>query len=203
MVRQKYTSVDMSVSDFSSSDSSDVLDLQAVTALLSVSLFISFLATRSDQKTEYPLIDETLIIALLSDYTTIFSSHIDEVRDQLGILEASLVPDTEVAEALYDEAHSNSSERDSPKALALDGMDEDLTRMALNDPAPFDTQSGSPLSASSSSHLDVPSRSSRNSRSASVSASRTSDTTSPTSLVESEGGFEDDIALLKSLFPTM
>lgn len=203
MVRQKYTSVDMSVSDFSSSDPSDVLDLQAVTALLSVSSFIRFLGPLSDQKTEYPLIDETLIIALLSDYTTILSSHIDEVRDQLGILEASLVPDTEVAEALYDEAHSNSSERDSLKGLALDGMDEDLTRMALNDPAPFDTHSGSPPSASSSSHLDVPSRSSRNSRSASVSASRTSDTTPPTSLVESEGGFEDDIALLKSLFPTM
>jgi hypothetical protein len=164
--------------------------------------FILILRLRPDGKTEYPLIDETLIIALLSDYTVILSSHIDEVRDQLGILEASLVPDTDIGDTFHDDP--SSSDQSSTKGLALDGMDEEMTRMALNDPAPFeDEPSKSLLSASSSSHLDVLSHSSRHSQSASASGSRTSDATSPTSLVDSEGGFEDDIALLKSLFPAM
>ena len=124
------------------------------------------------------------------------------MRDQLGILEASLIPDTDIGDAFHDD--SPSSDQSSVKGLALDGMDEEMTRMALNDPAPFeDEHAGSPPSASSSSHPDIPSQSSRHSQPASVSGSRTSNATSPTSMVDSEGGFEDDIALLKSLFPTM
>ena len=202
MVRQKFTSVDMSTTGFSHSDPSDALDMAAVTALLSVSSSPKKFDQIADRKTEYPLIDETLIIALLSDYTTILSSHIDEVRDQLGILEASLVPDTDIGDALYDDDHSSGLEGSSG-GLALDGMDEDLTRMALNDPPPFeDEHPGSPPSASSS-HLEAPSRSSRHTQSTSPSGSRTSNATSPTSMVDSDSGFEDDVNLLKSLFPSM
>ncbi|WVW84768.1 hypothetical protein I302_106803 [Kwoniella bestiolae CBS 10118] len=46
---------------------------------------------------DYPLIDPTLILAILSDYpSSDLSAKIPEIKDQLGILEATLVPDPDL-----------------------------------------------------------------------------------------------------------
>lgn len=146
------------------------------------------------------MIDSTLIIALLSDYAPLLSCHLSEIRDQLGVLEATLVPDnisSDTNDSLLSTTESSTSEQ-------LSRGDEDLTvnkleRMALNDPPPF----SSVVPSDPKDHLDPLSSSSGLSRSTSASETRTSSTTSPTSLVDSEGGLDDDVELLRSLFPTV
>lgn len=131
----------------------------------------------------------------------------DEVRSQLGVIEATLVPDSDFPSDTFEQATDSHDVSSEPSASdvrdfeLLDSAQDRLTRLALNDPPPFAAEStGLPTSAPTL----APSSSSRPSRSTSVSGSRTSNTTSPTSLVDSEGegGFEDDLSLLKSLFPS-
>ncbi|KAK6908117.1 hypothetical protein L486_07491 [Kwoniella mangroviensis CBS 10435] len=46
---------------------------------------------------DYPLIDQPLILAILSDYpSSELKSKLPEIKDQLGILEATLVPDPDI-----------------------------------------------------------------------------------------------------------
>lgn len=126
------------------------------------------------------------------------------------MIEATLVPDPdypvgEISDTFNDGSDASSESTISDVAMS-DGVDgaavkERLTRLALNDPAPFAEQPGK----SASRKKDAASSSSRPSRTTSTFMSRASDATSPTSVVGSdqEGGFEDDISLLKSLFPSM
>jgi len=113
------------------------------------------------------------------------------VRSQLGIIEATLIPDTDVPEVVVHDDSEPSLDALSDTAVA--GVDHKLTQLALNNPPPF---------GATSAQLDT-SQSSKPSRSVSASGSRTSSTTSPTSVGDSDGGFEDDVTLLKSLFPSM
>ena len=140
------------------------------------------------------MIDSTLVIALLSDYSPLLSSNLDEIRDQLGVLEATLVPDDVTTEILSqpDQSDASTSEADRSEQ-GLTSIDHRLEKLALNGPSP----------CASEGLLEAPSGSSRKSTSTSASGSRTSTTTSPSSLVESEGGLDEDIAMLKSLFPSM
>ena len=116
------------------------------------------------------------------------------MRSQLGIIEATLIPDTDVPEVVV---HDDSEPSlDALSDNAVPDVDRKLAQLALNDPAPF---------AATPAQLQT-SLSSKPSRSASASGSRTSGTssiTSPTSVGEPDAGFEDDVTLLKSLFPSM
>ena len=116
------------------------------------------------------------------------------MRSQLGIIEATLVPDTDVPEVVV---HDDSEPSlDALSDNAVPDVDRKLAQLALNDPPPF---------AATPAQLQT-SLSSQPSRSASASGSRTSGTssiTSPTSVGEPDAGFEDDVTLLKSLFPSM
>lgn len=158
--------------------------------------------TQSNHQVEYPLIDTTLIIALLSDYSPLLNFHLDEIRSQLGVLEATLVPDSVASvpsadqESASSETTSTDRDADSEHDLA-DGVNSRLSQLALNGPPPF------AVSDNLHANIEATSGSSRLSQSSSISGSRASNNTSPTSLVDSEGGFEDDVQMLKSLFPTL
>lgn len=131
---------------------------------------------------EYPLLDQPLIIALLSDHDpSSLYAELPGIRDQLGILEASLVPDPE--EQAFGEII------DSVGLLAVD-----------TDEQPTSSSSAQSLNLSrttTSSDTDVDARGSVGTTPTSISAGAGAGGTGE------EEGFLDELELLRSLFPKM
>jgi hypothetical protein len=137
---------------------------------------------------DYPSIDQPLIMALMSDYEpSALLAKLPEIREQLGILEASLVPDTDNS-YIPDTSHDN---------------DEDLVQTTSSLSLGVKKKGGkrrkSPLSGTASTS-DSGLKSGR-------SANSQSTTTSPTSETEGEGedgeAYLDELELLGELFPTV
>lgn len=92
----------------------------------------------TDDQVDYPLIDQPLIIAILSDYDpSTLQSELPGIRDQLGILEATLVPDPD--DVLPDEFTQSQSEcrsqslsqsRSEGQSQSVSTEEEDLVRSA-------------------------------------------------------------------------
>ena len=139
-------------------------------------------------KADYPLIDPPLIMAIISDYDiATVEAHLEEIRDQLGILEATLVPDPNDVRP--------STPIDTEKILA-----------------PAESEGGqswkSDVHSAKSEHHAVSQllpgygQTREMSNSASGSGSGTSGkSTSPTSVVDDEQGYTDELDLLAALFP--
>ncbi|WWC70840.1 uncharacterized protein I206_104792 [Kwoniella pini CBS 10737] len=73
---------------------------------------------------DYPLIDFPLILAILSDYQpSTLSSNLSEIRDQLGILEATLVPDPDQPDEPSEPAESLTG------STSLSGIDDLTNRL--------------------------------------------------------------------------
>ncbi|ORY25627.1 hypothetical protein BCR39DRAFT_600061 [Naematelia encephala] len=133
---------------------------------------------------DYPLIDNALIIALLSDYPPeTIHRHVDEIRDQLGILEATIVPDSYDVQINESEVESTT---DGDLEAKLDGLNIGSNGSGFVTP---------PSNGATSSSAKVSSK-------AEGSGSGSSDTKSTglTSLHEDDG-VEDELNLLTSLFP--
>ncbi|EIW73515.1 hypothetical protein TREMEDRAFT_70985 [Tremella mesenterica DSM 1558] len=86
-------------------------------------------ALASTLSIEFPLLDPTLILALLSDRDpSTLSDHLEEIRNQLGILEATLVPDIEEPHVKEEPSDDIGVEIDK-----LDVNDIELERAGLPD----------------------------------------------------------------------
>lgn len=145
-------------------------------------------------------------MAILSDYhPETVSSHLDEIRDQLGILQASAVPD-ETTDVLS--SAMGPSDPDVEDELA-EQLDEAIYNAWEDDPTPMPGQvernewlSPPPEVGSSSSR---PSMSSRTLSSRSEGTSHSAKSTSPTSVQEDEEwpevDWQDEVDVLQSLFP--
>ncbi|WWC62669.1 uncharacterized protein I303_105266 [Kwoniella dejecticola CBS 10117] len=121
---------------------------------------------------DYPLIDPPLILAILSDYPpSSLSSSIPAVRDQLGILEATLVPDPDQPEEASEPAESWT------ESTSLSGVDELSQRL--------DGLNTSNASGSGTAFTSLPT------------SSRGSDTDKS----EENEEYGDEAELLRSLFP--
>ncbi|WVR06440.1 hypothetical protein IAU60_003471 [Kwoniella sp. DSM 27419] len=79
---------------------------------------------------DYPLIDPPLILAILSDYpSTSLSSNLDAIRDQLGILEATLVPDPDHPSEPERHSPDHESWTESTSVTGSTGVDELSSRL--------------------------------------------------------------------------
>ena len=155
---------------------------------------------------EYDSLDSTLVMAILSDYhPETVSSHVDEIRDQLGILQASAVPD-ETADVLSSALEPSDPDLEEAHDYQLD---EAIYNAWEDDPTPMPGQvernewlSPPPEVGSSSSR---PSMSSRTLSSRSEGTSHSAKSTSPTSIQEDEEwpevDWQDEVDVLQSLFP--
>lgn len=162
-------------------------DVSALATVLSVSNSM-VLESLTDRQADYPLLDQSLIMAIMLDHdSSSLLSQLPHIREQLGILEATLVPDTD---------HVHFSE---PVSSDHDHMiDDELV------------QSTSSLGISSRSNGKARSPLSRTSTTESVprltdSRESNSTETSPTSGTEDEGGqgYLDELALLQELFASL
>lgn len=136
---------------------------------------------------EYPLLDQPLVIALLSDYDPgSLTTELPGIRDQLGILEASLVPDPDGPTGTEDLTTSVSS-------IVLDHDDQDRGASA--------DAGGSKLLGTSSGAL---SRTTSTSDSGLHGGESASAGTGPTSVTEDEPESpESELDLLQRLFPNL
>jgi hypothetical protein len=144
-------------------------------------------------KSEYQLVDTSLILALVSDYApSDLEANLQIIRDQLGIIEATLVADSiDETEALI---HVN---RAYPNDASTQDTASLLEVLSLEGGAEAEGEAG--LNLSGLGHSKT-SRSSGSGSGSKRSRSNKSGSTSPTSGGEEVGpGAERD--LLKSLFP--
>ena len=134
---------------------------------------------------EYPLIDLALIIALLSDHdVATLQSHLPEIREQLGILEATLIPDLEV--------------ENTTAKISDSGLNDKMGETKLGDAS----RSKERISSRSGSASQM-SRSTSTSGKSTSGKSGKSTTTTPTSVLDDESEFEEEVSLLNALFPTL
>ncbi|WVO12666.1 hypothetical protein L204_100271 [Cryptococcus depauperatus] len=145
---------------------------------------------------EYPLVDSSLIAAIVSDYpANALAQSLDVIRDNLGILEATTVPDIE-------ESRRNPLDEVVSGHSGLEKINESLQGINI---APNE-QSAATTSASSNTHASS-SKSKRSNKSAAVSKlgskSQSRDSTDRDALsdVGSDMGFTDELEFLKTLFP--
>lgn len=138
---------------------------------------------------DYPLLDQSLIMAIMLDHdSSSLLSQLPHIREQLGILEATMVPDAD--EILHSNPppsdHSNSIEDElvhSTSSLGISTQTNGKARSSLL--SRTSTTDGLPR----------------------LTGGRESNSTetSPTSVTEDEGGeaYQDELALLQELFPTV
>ena len=143
---------------------------------------------------DYPSIDQPLIMALMSDYEpSTLLAKLPEIREQLGILEASLVPDTD-NNYIPDTAHDNDDDLvQSTSSLSLE------VKKKGGKGGKGGKRRKSPLSGTASTS-DSGLKSGRSAKSRSTA-------TAPTSETEGEGengeGYLEELELLGELFPTV
>jgi len=143
---------------------------------------------------DYPSIDQPLIMALMSDYEpSALLAKLPEIREQLGILEASLVPDTDNA-YIPETTHDNDDDLvQSTSSLSL-GVKKKGGKGGKGG-----KRRKSPLSGTASTS-DSGVKSGRSAKSQSTA-------TTPTSETEGEGedgeGYLEELELLGELFPTV
>nr|KIR89280.1 hypothetical protein I308_00285 [Cryptococcus tetragattii IND107] len=87
---------------------------------------------------EYALIDPALIAALLSDYpTNTLLQNLDQIKEHLGILEATLVPDSDdprPQESMYGEGESwSGSDANSGDRIRMDALGDRMGRIDIGD----------------------------------------------------------------------
>lgn len=134
------------------------------------------------------MIDSSLIYALLSDYeSSALSSHLPEIRDQLAILEATLVPDSDGFTEIKDEQGISSA----PSVdTSTEDESTDFSRLTISSKKGKSSKSG-PSSSSSSKLAAEP-------------MSRTSTSgTSEHASVDEEEQYVNETELLQALFPAL
>lgn len=133
----------------------------------------------------------------MSDYHPAHvQSHLEEIREQLGILEATLVPDSDV-----DTSSVAAAESASEKLSTIDGEvdTKPLEALSMSSAGRSTSADGNPSKINFASGKVT-----QMSRSISASGSRSSGkSTSPTSVVDDEEGYAGELDLLKSLFPAL
>lgn len=151
------------------------------------------------------MIDQPLIIALLSDYDlSSVESELPNIRDQLGILEATLVPDPDELipnENEFAPSASVSTEEDdlmrSVKSLeiteAVHSVSNAISNGVKGQPGVEGVMASGKAAGTSTSA----------SGKGSQAGSLVSDTTNPTSIPSEDGGFVDELELLNNLFPSL
>ncbi|WRT67871.1 uncharacterized protein IL334_004845 [Kwoniella shivajii] len=146
---------------------------------------------------DYPLIDPPLILALLSDYQprSISSDDIENIKDQLGILEATLVPDSDIdididtITDIISESNESLNENTSAGSTTSGFIDEISNRLE----SLHTTSSSNDPTASTSS-----SRSKKNGHGNGSKTSNKSDISG-----SNDDDYGDEGELLKSLFPSI
>ena len=130
-------------------------------------------------------------MAILSDYdpSTVQASF-GEIRDQLGILEAALVPD-------IDEVQTIAATESTSEQVSVNDGDIGVERLqALN------LSSSGPRTSPDGCSSRITGRPTEMSRSTSASGSGGSGkSTSPTSVVDDDDEYTEELDLLKNLFP--
>lgn len=141
----------------------------------------------TDTQADYPLLDPPLIIAILSDHDAeTLHQHLDEIHDQLGVLEASLVPDLD--DPTGESELENSTTDGEVEVLKLDGLNLDVG-----------SGGGSVPGILKVSGINLGSTSSKKVGGSSSRSSGSGKSTEPTSVTDGEEA--DEMDLLKSLFP--
>ena len=137
---------------------------------------------------DYPLIDPPLIIAIISDYDiATVETHLEEIRDQLGILEATLVPDPNDVRS--------GAPIDTEKIVVLAESEGGQSSKSESHSAKSEHHAASLL-------LPGYGQTRETNTSASASGNGASGkSTSPTSVVDDEQGYTDELELLAALFP--
>ncbi|WWC88466.1 uncharacterized protein L201_003377 [Kwoniella dendrophila CBS 6074] len=137
---------------------------------------------------DYPLIDPPLILAILSDYPpSSLSTNIQAIKDQLGILEATLVPDPDEPEIPSEFAESWT------ESTSLSGIDDELSRKLDG----LSTNEGDNRTSTTWTSLDD-----RSKQSSTTKSSRSgSDNSGKSQEINEE--YLDESELLRSLFPSM
>ncbi|OWT39869.1 hypothetical protein C362_02365 [Cryptococcus neoformans Bt1] len=167
---------------------------------------------------EYMLIDPTLIAALLSDYPpNTLLQNLDQIKEHLGILEATLVPDSDdphSQEFTYGEGESwSGSDMNSGSSARMEALGDKMGRMDINWEEADDKSWGRHISGRNRvrGHQELAGSGSAMSSSTSLENIHQSQTWSgdsgdsrePVSECGSELEFSDEIDLLKSLFPNL
>lgn len=154
------------------------------------------LCASSSVQADYPLLDPPLIIALVSDYDAdTVSSHIEEIRDQLGVLEASMVPDDEEAPG-SELAHSAGGQEE---AIA-----DSLNSLGIST-SPGTSSESSGKERDWSNDNDAEASGSGSKVESSVLSAGSEMSTIETSIGDEEplSSLDDDVAELKVLFPDL
>lgn len=145
---------------------------------------------------EFPLLDQPLIIAILSDHDpNTLDTELPNIRDQLGILEASLVPDLD--ETLPPDLYTTDGLADSVGSIVLDE-----SRASPTDHTSALGRNGMGAGTGSS----ALSRTTSTSDSGLIKRGDDSTGTGPTSVTGDEGGLEspgEELELLQNLFPSL
>lgn len=164
------------------------------------------------------LIDPTLIAALLSDYPpNTLLQNLDQIKEHLGILEATLVPDSDdphSQEFTYGEGESwSGSDMNSGSSARMEALGDKMGRMDINWEEADDKSWGRHISGRNRvrGHQELAGSGSAMSSSTSLEnihqgqtwSGDSGDSREPVSECGSELEFSDEIDLLKSLFPNL
>ncbi|WVF68915.1 hypothetical protein IAT40_003689 [Kwoniella sp. CBS 6097] len=139
---------------------------------------------------DFPLVDTPLIASIVSDHAPEnLASELSKIKEHLGILEATMVPDPEAAESII---HSPNPSWTESTNDSINGIDELSSRLESLATTSNNTRNGGEFGTASTS-TDA---------STGASAWSVGDAENGDVLVEEDGvGLLDELELLKTLFP--